>query len=300
MDLSSYDKNALTQIQKWKNPEVGAIGKFLEVINKPIDKAGDVIFSAPGVGVVLKKSVEGLTGVCNDFAQWTVRKEAIYEEYRNAGFSQIVKASDINGLNLSEVDSIVGFLGAKYKGIAALEGAGTGLAGAFGIPPDLIALISMNLRAIGEYATYYGFNNESQEERLFALNVLTYASSPTDASKQLAMAQLVRIAKDVAKNKAWRDLEKHAFVQIIQQIAKALGIRLTKAKLAQAIPLTGAAVGAGFNAYYTTKVCETAFNLYRERFLAQKYGDDLIKSKVEPADELNADYEDAEILEEVV
>jgi len=55
----------------------------------------------------------------------------------------------------------------------------------------------MNLRAIGEYATYYGFDIHKQEERLFAMNVLGLASSPTDASKALAMAQLVRIRTDV-------------------------------------------------------------------------------------------------------
>ena len=41
----------------------------------------------------------------------------------------------------------------------------------------------LNLRAIGEYATYYGFDIGRQEERLFALNVLGLASSPSDAAK---------------------------------------------------------------------------------------------------------------------
>lgn len=38
------------------------------------------------------------------------------------------------------------------------------------------------------------------------------------------------------------------------------------------MPVVGAAVGAGFNAYYTSKVCDAAFYLYRERFLQRKYG----------------------------
>src|SRR3989442_13668690 len=78
------------------------------------------------------------------------------------------------------------------------------------IPADVVALMSLNLRAVGEYATYCGFDVSSQEERLFALNVLAYASSPTDASKQIALAKIVRIARDVALRKAWKDLEKHA------------------------------------------------------------------------------------------
>jgi hypothetical protein len=118
---------------------------------------------------------------------------------------------------------------------------------------------------------------------LFALNVLGLASSPTGASKAVAMAQLVKIAKEVAQKKTWKDLEKHVFVQIVQRIAKTLSIRLTKAKLAQVIPAAGAAIGGGFNAYYTSKVCDAAYFLYRERFLARKYGADIIEVTVKPA-----------------
>ena len=159
-----------------------------------------------------------------------------------------------------------------------------------GIPADIAALITLNLRAIGEYATYYGFDISCQDERLFAMNVLGLASSPTDASKSLAMAQLVKIAEDVAKKRAWKQLEEHAFVQLIQQIAKALGIRLTKAKLAQILPAAGAAVGGGFNAYFTSKVCDAAYYLYRERFLAAKYGAEVIEVTVEPAEDIDPHY----------
>jgi hypothetical protein len=148
----------------------------------------------------------------------------------------------------------------------------------------------MNLRAIGEYATYYGFDIHRQEERLFAMNVLGLASSPNDASKGLAMAQLVRIAQDVAKKRSWKELEKHAFVQVIQQIAKALGVRLTKAKLAQIVPISGAVIGGGFNAYFTSKVCDAAYYLYRERFLAAKYGADVIEVTVKPATKVDPEY----------
>jgi hypothetical protein len=147
--------------------------------------------------------------------------------------------------------------------------------GLLGIPADIVALVSLNLRAIGEYATYYGFDVSSQDERLFTMNILGLASSPTDASKLVVMAELVRIARDVAIKRTWTQLEQRAFVQLVQQLAKTLGIRLTKAKLAQVVPMAGAAVGAGFNTYFTAKVCEAAYYLYRERYLATKYGIDL-------------------------
>ena len=149
---------------------------------------------------------------------------------------------------------------------------------------DVPALIALNLRAIAEYATYYGFDVASQRERLFAMHVLGLASSPSDAAKMSVMAQLARIAADAARKKAWKDIEKEALATVIKALAKALGVRLTKAKLAQAIPIIGAAVGGGFNAYYTARVCDAAYHLYRERFLAEKYGADIIDLTTEPVE----------------
>lgn len=275
--LSLYEKAALDEIEAWKNPPSSWLTKATDVLSWPLDKAGELALDAPGVGFVLRKTVGGLVDLGNEVAQWSIRPEAIYSEFRAAGHTGVHAGAGIHGLDLRDVDRVVGYLGAKYKGIAAGEGAATGAIGMPGIPPDIIALITLNLRAIGEYATYYGFDVSAQHERLFAMNVLGLASSPTDSSKALAMAQLVKIAQDVAKKKAWRELQKHAFVKVIQQIAKALGIRLTKAKLAQVIPAMGAAVGAGFNAYFTSKVCDAAYNLYRERFLAEKYGPEIIR-----------------------
>ena len=290
--LSEYERSAVASIHEWKSPQIGLSEKAMEIINWPLEKAGDLITEVPGVDWVIEKAIGGLVGLLTDLAHWTVRPEAIYEEYRKAGFDHIKTSSDIFSLDLEDADRVNGWLGAKYKTLTSAEGAVAGYFGLPGIPPDIIALITLNQRAIGEYATYYGFDISSQQERLFALNILGLTSSPKDASKQVAMAQLVRIAQDVAKKKAWKDLERHSFVKIMQIIARSLGIRLTKAKLAQIIPVTGAVVGAGFNAYYTDKVCDAAFHLYRERFLAEKYGADIIEETVKPADSYEPDFGD--------
>jgi len=276
-ELAEYEKSAVASIHEWKNPQVGWFGKAMEVVNWPLEKAGGLIAEVPGVDWVIEKSIGGLVGLLNDFAHWTVRPNVIYEEYQKAGFDHIKTSRDIFTLDLEDVDRVSGWLGAKYKALASVEGAGAGYVGLLGIPPDIVSLITLNQRAIGEYATYYGFDIETQQERLFALNILGLASSKNDAAKQVAMAQLVNIAQDVAKNKIWKDLEKYSFVKIIKMVSRSLGIRLTKAKLAQVVPVTGAVVGAGFNAYYTGKVCDAAFYLYRERFLAKKYGENIFE-----------------------
>ena len=283
MKLTPYDKKALVEIHAWKNPEITWFDKALSVINKPLDYVGDVILDNDTVGHVIKKSVNGLVSVCNDAAQWSVRSEAIFKEFRGDGHHHINSHEDISSLALEHVDKPVGWLAAKYKGIALTEGAGAGAVGMAGMVIDIPSLITLNLRAIGEYATYYGFDIERQEERLFAFNILGLSSSPTDLSKNLAMSQLIKISQDVARKKTWNELNKQAFVQVIQQISKILGIRLTKAKLAQTIPVAGAVVGGGFNVYFTNKVCDAAYYLYRERFLATKYGADVIEQTVRPA-----------------
>lgn len=57
---------------------------------------------------------------------------------------------------------------------------------------DIPSLILINFRAIGEYATYYGFDIELPEEKIFILNILSLASAPTDQAKHVAMAQLAK------------------------------------------------------------------------------------------------------------
>ena len=283
---SNYENRAREQIGEWKKPDQGWFGQTMRQIGWPVDRVRALIgkaAAATGLHDVLAKALAGTLHVLGDAAAWAVRHDAVYVEFREKGHDVHLHA-DVFKLDLEQVDAVVGRLDAKYTGLAFAEGAAAGAAGVPGLIADIPALVTLNLRAIAEYATYYGFDVASQRERVFAMNVLGLASSPSDAAKAPVMAQLARIAADAAKKKAWKTLEKHAFVEVVQQIARALGIRLTKAKLAQAVPIMGAAVGGGFNAYYTARVCDAAYHLYRERFLAKKYGPGVIDLTAEPAE----------------
>ena len=256
----------------------------MQQIGWPLARLGTLLkngVDAAGLSDAITKALGGCVGVLADAAAWAVRPEAVYAQFRNAGHD-VSQPADLLALDLQQVDRVVSWLDAKYKGLAFTEGATAGTLGAPGLIADIPALVALNLRAIAEYATYYGFDVGSQRERLFAMHVLGLASSPSDATKMPVMAQLARIAADAAKKKTWNALEEHVLVGAIKQIAQALGVRLTKAKLAQTVPIMGAAVGGGFNAYYTARVCDAAYHLYRERFLAEKYGPDVIDLTAEP------------------
>ena len=269
---TEYEKNVLKEVSIWKQPkEKNFLQRGISVVTAPLNKAAELVIDSPYLGEVLTKSISGLTTICNESAQTTVRFQAIYSDISRRSELTVSELSDIEKVNLPVLDKASSGLLPKYVAIAATEGGGTGALGLPGMVIDIPSLILINFRAIGEYATYYGFDIELQEEKIYILNILSLASAPTDQAKHVAMAQLAKIATQVAKKQTWKELEQLFFVNMKKKMAEALGIRLTKAKLAQTVPVLGAFVGAGFNAYYTEKVCNAAYFLYRERFLARKY-----------------------------
>lgn len=90
-NLSKYEKCAIESIHEWKNPKVGWLGKTMETVNWPLEKASNVITEVPGVNWVIVKAIGGLAGLLNDFVHWTVSPKTIYEGYRNSGFKHIRK-----------------------------------------------------------------------------------------------------------------------------------------------------------------------------------------------------------------
>lgn len=98
--LSVYETHALKEIHNWKNPEIGWFGQAMKITNQPMDKAGDLLLDTPEIGFAIRKSIEGLTSICNDAAQWSVRPEAIFEEFRPSGHSNIKNHKDLADLDL--------------------------------------------------------------------------------------------------------------------------------------------------------------------------------------------------------
>ena len=271
VELSPYDRSALREIHAFKNPEQAALSRWWGRVTEPVGKAADYVFDTS-----VAKAVQGIVSLLNDGASWTVRTEAIYAEFRSDGRSGVQGSIDIQKLSLEQVDRTVGHLATKYKAIAAAEGAGAGASGGPAILVDVPALVGIALRVVNEYAAYYGFETSTQGERMFAMAVLSAASSPTVAAKQVALAELTRASIMIGQRKTWEELQKVLSINAIKKVAEALGIRLTKAKLAQVVPVTGAIVGAGFNAWYLDAVTEAAYMLSRERFLIEKYGSDVV------------------------
>lgn len=277
---NAYEQEALSEIQAWKAPKArGIFGRALDFMDKPFEafkKAADKVPYADILDQALAKVVD----LVNRAARKTVPRETILTQFD----PPLNRLEDLHSLDLQTIDTKVEALKGQYARAALAEGGAAGvatpLAPMVAIPGDVALLVTLNLKAINTYATYYGFDTTLEEERLFALQVLMLASSATDSAKGPVMANMAKVARDAAQRKAWEHLNEQFILRQIKKIAEALGIKLTKAKLANLAPVAGAVISGGFNAYYTDKVCTAAYHLYRERFLARKYGPQLISDKV--------------------
>lgn len=269
--MKYYDQQALAEVNAWRAPSESAISKFLKPVTRRVEQASDWAADTR-LGVVILKAIAGTVAVVNDGAAWSVRTGAILSEYQGDGHGGIRQLSDIHSLELERVEKTVGYLAAKYRALALAEGTAAGSLGLPGMALDIPALVALALRAVNEYATYYGYDVALESERYVALTVLAVATGGDSAAKQVAMTEVAKATVMAAKKKSWDELQRVALVRLIQKVAEQLGIRLTKAKLAQVLPVVGGAIGGGFNAWYISKVCFAARMVYRERFLREKYG----------------------------
>jgi hypothetical protein len=261
-----YDVAAMRDIQAWKNKESSVADKARGYLDRPGDRLGRMLTGIPGAGRVMDKTIGSLVHTLTDLAHWSVRTTAIYRQYKKYGLA-VEKPGDIHGLDLIHVDRAIKGLKGKYLGLAAAEGAVTGLVGLPGIPADIVAVVSLNQRAVAEYASYLGFDLTIEEERLFAMTILDLAAKPSGEPKKKALAHSLRLARHLAADNTILKMPRNILAGMVEQIARAMGLRLTRAKLIQFMPFIGAGAAAGLNALYTSQVCEAAYYLYRERFL---------------------------------
>lgn len=273
-DLSAYETQALHDIEKFKNPEQGRWKKAMAAFTAPVDSLTEAAFDTK-VGAQVTRAINGVVDVVNDGASWTVRTEAILEDYRNAGYVGVRDLDAIRELDLASVDRTVGNLAAKYKALGAAAGGIAGVGGAAGLAMDIPALIGLALRACNEYAAYHGFDPTIPAEQAFIMHLMAAASATSPTARAKAVSELTQLAVEIGERESWDDLDDLFTVDVIRRIAEMLGVRIAKGKVAQMVPVFGTVVGAGYNAWYLGQVTDCAAAMYRERFLIELHGPDI-------------------------
>jgi hypothetical protein len=156
--------------------------------------------------------------------------------------------------------------------VASTVSGGTTLAAAVGaVTADVTAVMVGMGRIVALVAAHYGYDVREPDEQAFASGVLAYSSTSNSAEKAASLASLSRLTQQMMRRATWKQLQTNQMVNVIQRVVTSLGFNLTKRKLAQAVPIAGAAVNAGLNARIVHKTFERAQQAYRLRFLTEKY-----------------------------
>ncbi len=147
-----------------------------------------------------------------------------------------------------------------YKKTASVEGAVTGAGGILMGIADFPALLAIKVKMLFDIAVTYGYDVQSYKERLFLLTVFQLAFSSHKHRGEvyhrlLHWEEYAAGLPDDVDRFDWRtfQLEYRDYIDL--------------AKMAQLIPVIGAAVGAVVNYRLLQQLGATAMNCYRMRML---------------------------------
>ncbi|CAB4967408.1 MAG: EcsC family protein [Actinobacteria bacterium] len=310
MELSPYEQQALNEIEEHKRKLLNAPTRdFIpESARAAVSDAGGralgKLNKVPGfTKATLKaqsgyiKAAEGLGQFAGTSAQTTLSEKRVLSAFTKRGHD-VVTLRDIRSLDLQVVEERVmpRFFGHMYATGAAVEGATAGAvisggellaamgsvagAGAGATPgvgtvatvmcADAAALLGICSRVVGHTAMYYGYDPSSPGEALFAMSVMNLGSAVTQSGKFAAFMELSAVTQGLARNATWATLNRRVLPRVAQRFASAFGLRMTKTKLGQMVPVVGIAAGAGLNYLIVSRVASAAQWSYRERFINEK------------------------------
>lgn len=260
-DLTSYEEEQTTQIRKWKAEEPGVVSKALNVVLTPVNW----LFQK----IIPPKAIQGAIDGANQLGGLLADSKDILRDGR------VITISELRYKDLQLSDKLADDVHNWAIGIAAAEGAGTGALGVLGIAVDIPAVITLALRTIHKIGLCYGYECSSQDDKDFILAVLAASGANSMEEKITALTTLraieVTIAKQtwksIAEKAAKERLSKEAAINGLRNLAKQLGINLTKRKALVAIPVIGAAVGGTVNGWYLKEVGWAARRAFQERWL---------------------------------
>ncbi len=142
--------------------------------------------------------------------------------------------------------------------VAAAEGGGLGL---FGIGlPDIPLFLALLLKGIYETALSYGFAYDSDQERIYILNLIAAALTEEDKDRANLRADEIEAAIDAGKAFPWKLDEE------IRRTSNILATNLMMVKFLQSVLIVGAVAGIANVGIYR-KAAGYAALKYKKRYL---------------------------------
>ena len=263
MHLTKYETAQVSKIRKWKTEEPSVVSNALGVILSPITWLINKI--------IPEAAIRGALDLSSSAAEWLTDTKDIV---RDAGVKSV---EELKTHDLEKSDGLANEVHNWAIGLGTAEGGASGATGLPGMAFDIPAIIVLALRTIHKIGVCYGFEVKTKHDKEFVFAIMA-ASGANDMGEKIAALSTLRSIEVAITKQTWKALaEKAAANQMgkeagiigIRNLAKQLGINLTKRKALQAIPAIGALVGASVNGWYVKEVGWAARRAFQERWLVE-------------------------------
>lgn len=260
-DLTPYEHSQIEKIKEWKKEEPGVLSKAFGIAVEP---AAWLVHK-----VVPEAAIKGALDLSNQLAKWLTDAENIKKE------ANIVNITDLKTKDLELSDRMADTVHNWAIGLAVAEGGGTGLLGLPGMAADIPTIITIALRTIHKVGICYGYEPKTEEDKNFVYGIMAASGANSVVEKITALTYLRTIEvtltkqtwKKMAEIASQRAISNEAALLTIKNLAKQLGINITKRKALASIPFIGAAIGGTVNGWYIKEVGWAARHAFQERWL---------------------------------
>ena len=267
MRLTDYDRAALREIDRWERGET-LLQQALGLAMRPVDWAFDQFVPEAVVDALTDALTQALSTL-NDASAWTYDEADVLGKAR-AGGLDVGSVEALRDQPLESLDGMARAFTSQNAVLAALSGGGAGLGGGLLLAADVPVLFTVNFRLIQQIAAAYGFPLKGPGYLPLVVGIFNVAASGSREAKSDVRRELAVAAASVDgggyRGRRADGTLREQLGHVPREIAKNLGAQ----KLAQTIPIAGAAVGAGVNYWFTDQTAQAATMLSRALYLERK------------------------------
>jgi hypothetical protein len=270
MRLNDYERGVQREIERWERGGSDTLfNQALGLAMRPLDWAMDR-FVPESVVNTLGEALNAALGTLNDASEWTYDADDLLEKARAMGI-EVERVEDLRDRPLEEIDRLARSLVSQNALMAALSGGGAGLGGFVLVAADVPILFTVNFRLIQQIGAAYGFPMRGPEFKPLVLAIFNVAASGSREAKSDALRELSVAGAAFAHGSGYRGRPAQGtFREQIGHVPREIAKSLAARKLAQMIPVAGAAIGAGVNYWFTDQTAEAALMLFRALYLERK------------------------------
>lgn len=303
--MSDYERKAwqalLAEAHQQTNPSTlfGAWKHTIEAqASTAATKARIAINRVPGADAAIDvadaaivKAMEGLHTTLVERGLNSVKPAGVYQMFADEGVA-VTSYDELRTLDLVVCDRSIPRRRERYIVLVVAEGVASSLAvtgaevsatvtggttlavAVSAVTVDVTTVMVGMGRIVALVAAHYGYDVRDPEEQVFAAGVIAYSAAGNSAEKAAALASLSRLTQQMMRRATWQQLQQHQLVTVIRRMFTSLGLRMTKRKLAQVVPIVGAVINGGLNARIAHQTFDRSQKAYRLRFLTEKYDQD--------------------------